>query len=323
MKTLSHCRHAASALVAAAMLAGCSGPQSPSVALPGASGGTNAAAGKHTFHYTGAQQSFKVPTGVTKIAVVARGAAGAGFSYKGSYGTRSYFGRGGRVYAVIPVRPGETLYVDVGGQGSATGGFNGGGSPGRSPSEGGGYGGGGASDVREGGDTLQDRILVAAGGGGQGYGFYNRSAFGGKGGGATGGNGGSAYSSGYAGGGGAGGMQRQGGSGGVGGEASGSPENGAPGNPGASGAGGNGGQGGYNPSPSGYNDGGGGGGGGGGYYGGGGGGGGSAAYASLYGSPGGGGGGGSSYIEPSAIKFHTWPGWKNATSIGLVVFSWK
>ena len=51
-----------------------------------------------TFYYTGAQQTFKVPAGVKSIVVVARGAAG-GIS---STTLRAY-GRGGRVYAVIPV----------------------------------------------------------------------------------------------------------------------------------------------------------------------------------------------------------------------------
>jgi hypothetical protein len=272
-----------------------------------------------TFKYTGARQQFTVPAGVNWLTVVALGAAGAGQKRSHDQGGVA---RGGRVYAIIPVQPGEKLYVYVGGQGSTTGGFNGGGNPGSDPSQPGGYGGGGASDVRYGGDLRLDRVLVAGGGGGQGAGVFSQDPFGGKGGGATGGSGGS-DPSGYAGGAGTGGTQTQGGLGGVGGYAFGSPQNGAPGNPGALGSGGSGGDGGYNPSPSGYNDGGGGGGGGGGYYGGGGGGGGSAAFASLYGAPGGGGGGGSSYIEPSAKKFQSWQGWKSATRDGLVVFSWR
>ena len=99
-----------------------------------------------TFDYTGAKQAFKVPAGVNSIAVVARGAAGAGQAV----GKIKYYGgRGGRVSALLPVRPGEVLYVFVGGAGSSTsGGFNGGGSPG-SDNFGQDYGGGGASDVRE------------------------------------------------------------------------------------------------------------------------------------------------------------------------------
>ena len=66
----------------------------------------------HTFKYTGTEQTFKVPAGVTSITVVARGAAGAGV---GEYGNLSGFG--GRVYAVIPVSPRERLHIYVGGAG--------------------------------------------------------------------------------------------------------------------------------------------------------------------------------------------------------------
>jgi Glycine rich protein len=324
MKLLILGRQAFGIGAAAALLAACAG-SSRGVMPSGVTNADQAPIGNKTFKYTGAQQSFTVPTGVTRITVVARGAAGGGEKCIGSYcypHNLDYFGRGGRVYAIIPVRPGETLYVDVGGQGSdAAGGFDGGGKPGPG---GGSYGGGGASDVREGGDSLSNRVLVAGGGGGQGG---SRDAVGGRGGGAIGGNGGSyCYrgSSCIGGGAGAGGTQRQGGSGGEGGD---SYEPGQPGNPGTFGIGGNGGSGGcYYGSGNcgcGYANGCPGAGGGGGYYGAGGGGGGAGEYASIYGGPGGGGGGGSSYIEPSATKFHSWQGWKNATSNGLVVFSWQ
>jgi hypothetical protein len=80
--------------------------------------------------------------------------------------------------------------VFVGGQGNgAAGGFNGGGNAGPGGTRGGAsYGGGGASDVRAGSDTLRDRILVAAGGGGEGSGGFE---VGGRGGGEIGGIGGS------------------------------------------------------------------------------------------------------------------------------------
>lgn len=272
----------------------------------------------HTFKYTGAEQSFKVPSGVTEILVIARGAAGNG-------GPR-WLGRGGRVHAVISVKPDETLYVFVGGRGEGSydggNGFNGGGTGGSYPSCGKsdcyGYGGGGASDVREGGDSLADRILVAGGGGGEGT--AGQTSYGGAGGGKVGGNGGGAYYKGMGGGGGGGG-RTEGGSGGSGGRGIGSEPNGGPGSSGTLGNGGSGGAAGYNPYPSGDNEGGAGGGGGGGYYGGGGGGGGGAAYASIDGAPSGGGGGGSSYVEPGATKVQLWQGWSNAN--GLVVFSWK
>jgi hypothetical protein len=307
--------------LAVLLLAGCGGNAGHIATVPAnATGG--ALPYQHTFKYTDAEQSFVVPSGVTAITIVALGAAGAGYSYRDHYGYHAYFGRGGRVYAIVPVTQSERLHVFVGGQGSITGGFNGGGNPGTSPSSNApGYGGGGASDVRAGGDKLRDRILVVGGGGGQGWALHNGGLdFGGSGGGAIGGTGGGGYNSGYVGGGGTGGTQRHGGSGGAGGKGDGS-DAGAPGNPGALGAGGSGGNGGYYSG--GYDEGGGGGGGGGGYYGGGGGGGGTAGFASVYGSAGGGGGGGSSYIEPYAYRFQSWQGWYTATHNGVVVFSWK
>ncbi len=309
MNTLGLTRYALTIGAASALLVGCGGSLPPIGASSVASNNGDALPFHKTFQYAGKKQSFKVPSGVTKIEMVARGAAGAGESGK------RYFGRGGRVYAVIPVHPGETLYVFVGGQGSTTGGFNGGGDPGTSPSFSYGYGGGGASDIREGGDSLSYRILVAAGGGGQGCCLYDGSA-GGKGGSDVGEAGGSTY---YGVGGGGGGTQSQGGAGGSGG--SGSSQDGFPG---LLGQGGRGGDAAYYHycNRSNYRcEGGGGGGGGGGYYGGGGGGGGVNAFD--IGQPGAGGGGGSSYIEPSATSFHSWRGWKNANGNGLVVFSWK
>jgi hypothetical protein len=187
---------------AAGVLAGCGGLASSTVPQHEALGNTrNTLAYHRTFKYTGARQSFKVPMGVTRITVVARGAAGGGSPY---YASRS--GRGGRVYAVIPVNPGERLYVFVGGTGFYSsggveyGGFNGGGNPGRCCE--GGFGGGGASDIRQGGAKLSDRIVVAGGGGGQG-GYENRGGAGGSGGGLKGGPGGDGLTgSGFGGGGG-------------------------------------------------------------------------------------------------------------------------
>ncbi len=312
--------------VAAALLAGCGALRQaqddtqPPIAAPGANpasaalalaarGGGDALPHHRTFYYSGARQSFKVPSGVTKLTVVALGAAGGSELRSGC---QQYLGRGGRVYAIIPVTSDERLYVYVGGQGSPAGGFNGGGASGAGPSGSNGYGGGGASDVRAGGRALSDRILVAGGGGGQGS--YCPAGGGGAGGGAIGGSGGGYGSYGQ---GGYGGTQSQGGRGGAGGS---DTHPGQPGSSGALGLGGAGGQGGSNTS--GYS-GGGGGGGGGGYYGGGGGGGGGAAFASIYPQTGGGGGGGSSYIEPSAIAYHSWRGWRSKTPNGLVVFGWK
>jgi hypothetical protein len=301
-------RFALMLIAAASLLTGCGG-QMPN-ATPAIRGAGQSLPHHRTFSYTGTEQSFKVPAGVNKLSVIVVGARGGG--KQGAYG--------GRVYALIPVTPGEKLAVLVGGAGSrASGsGFNGGGDGIQA-----GEGGGGASDVRQGGDSLPDRILVAGGGGGQGgppFRFYGGSGgAGGAGGGSTGasGKGGSPGSGGYGGDGGAGGSQTSGGAGGSGGH--GYYGYGFPGDAGSLGGGGNGGSGG---SSSDGCIGAGGGGGGGGYYGGGGGGGGAGGYTCSEAADGGGAGGGSSYIEASAYKYRSWQGWKLKTPNGLVVFSW-
>jgi hypothetical protein len=300
--------HALISCMAAALLASCAGSQPPIDAAGGLQRDAAPKSGNKTFHYTGYEQLFMVPRGVSSITVVARGAVGAiGYNEVGA--------RGGRVYAILPVKPGETLAVFVGGNGHGmTGGYNGGGSGAANSYQCDGFGGGGASDVRRGGKTLADRILVAAGGGGHGAGF-NEGGGAGEGGGTVGGSGGGG-GSGDSGGGGVGGTQSSGGRGGYGG--SGSDVKGGHGHGGKFGAGGSGGAGGVDVSGSGYGCG--GGGGGGGYFGGGGGGGGGSDYIS--GSSGGGGAGGSSYAEPAAREFRTWGGWQKATGNGLVVISW-
>lgn len=319
--TLSCC--VLSMSVAATLLAGCAG-SSPATTPP--RGEFPAVqAGSKTFEYTGKEQRFVVPNGVTSLSVKLLGAAGMGWPYI-STNFPPLFGSGGRVDAEIPVKPGETLYVKVGGQPArlGPGGFNGGGNSGTgSGSQYEGAGGGGASDVREDGDKLKDRILVAGGGGGMGCCFESGDSSGGSGGGETGVAG---SPTGYGGG---GGSQVQGGAGGAGehGYGSQSGERGGNGGFGVGGSGGNG------AEQSGDTTGGSGGGGGGGYYGGGGGGGGGANYAlgksrrlaqpEYYGFAGAGGGGGSSYVEPGAIKHRMWQGWKGAKGNGKIVFSWQ
>ncbi len=115
-----------------------------------------------TFNFTGGPQMFVVPQGCnTAVQVDAFGAEGGGNSVAAG-------GMGGHTQATIPVTPGETLYVYVGGTGDVNGpaGYNGGGTGiGGSPGNPG-SGGGGASDVRKSGNTLADRWVVAGGGGG-------------------------------------------------------------------------------------------------------------------------------------------------------------
>jgi hypothetical protein len=299
------------------MLAGCGGSQPP-IGAPAASTRNVSPSGHQRFDYTGQRQTFTVPADVSWLTVDALGASGGSGAFLPRTGTEG--ANGGRVYAVIPVTPGETLAVFVGGEGSEmSGGFNGGGNGGGASYDCYcyGYGGGGASDIRRGDDKLRDRVLVVGGGGGQG-GRSNstQGGDGGKGGASIGGAG-DAGGNDYAGGGGAGGRQHRGGSGGSAGVAAGSFDcSGASGDAGARGQGGDGGAGCSDE----YSYGAGGGGAGGGYYGAGGGGGGSGC--NYCGEPGGGGGGGSSYIEPSAKRFQTWQGWKKATGNGVVVLSW-
>lgn len=153
---------------AAALLAGCSGSQRVDVPTVIE---TQVRSHHQTFSYTGHEQTFRVPAGVTWITVVAQGAGGGGANGTGPTG-----GFGGRVRAQLPVRSGERLYVFVGGVGSMPqGGYNGGGQ-GLSDDKTdafSSFGGGGASDIREGGKGLRHRVLVAGGGGSS---FHERSA---------------------------------------------------------------------------------------------------------------------------------------------------
>jgi hypothetical protein len=224
------------------------------------------------FAFTGSDQIFDVPDGVTEIRVELVGAKGA-TELTGGGG-----GLGADVAGDLAVAPGQRLYILVGGNGGPAfvglnGGFNGGAPGGLSqPSLAAGGGGGGGSDIRavasESPGTLESRLMVAGGGGGSGT---ASSAGGGAGGNA--GAAGLGAADGNGGGGGLAGTSTAGGAGGVG---IGVP-NGATGSLAVGGAG------------SGTSGNFGGGGGGGGYYGGGGGGGAISSLAT------GGGGGGSSF----------------------------
>jgi len=127
-----------------------------------------------TFTYTGSEQDYTVPAGVSAVTITAVGAPGGTGAVGGAAGRN-----GASVTATVPLPPGtSTLYVEVGGAGmTATsdlsptaGGFNGGGS-----GEIGGTG-GGASDVRTCSMSTctdlnaNDTRLVVAGGGGGGAG---------------------------------------------------------------------------------------------------------------------------------------------------------
>ena len=310
--------------VLAAILAGCGAQQLPAQQVPAAlpNSMTAPAIFPHhlTFRYVGKAQKFTVPAKITHLSIIAIGGRGGGV-------TASF---GGRVSAIIPVQPHETLTIRVGGNGARTdGGFNGGGKGGYygfSNDKRNGYGGGGATDIREYGDFPQDRVLVVGGGGGQGgsdnVSGYSDYGVGGKGGTLIGGTGASGYPQyktysclQYPSCGGKGGTQNNGGAGGYGG--SGNECDGTNGAPGSLGMGGRGAK--MRNSGS-YECGGLGGGGGGGYYGGGGGGQGAVDNSNSIGG-GAGGGGGSSYVERKGTDVHMWHGWPK-NQYGLVVIRW-
>lgn len=314
MKPFSSVRNALNICAGALLLSSCGGSSIPNGVANNGTVGARGSEHMRRFEYTGTEQKFVVPGGVTTLTVVAYGAEGGGNT------ERNYAeppGLGGRTSAVISVQPRDTLYVLVGGKGGIGGGYNGGGQGGGNKNGYFGYSGGGASDIREGGDGLGSRILVAPGGGGAGWGDYF-SGGGGAGGGARGEQGSSGGSNGGFGG--SGGTQRKGGSGGDGGtDPNGVGEHGGlPGTDGSLGSGGNGGD--PGAIGHGYYYGSGGGGGGGGYYGGGGGGGGASARNASDGGSGAGGGGGSSYAERTAKKYCTASGVRKGS--GLVTISW-
>ena len=140
-----------------------------------------------TYSSTGEEDTFVVPRGVNSVQVVATGAPGAVGAFSGSAGSA---GRGAVVSGTLTgLTAGDTLYVNVGGAPTGAesttcfpgvdciGGFNGGGDAGLvsgEPGSGDSGGGGGASDVRTQPRTVpltpsdDSRLIVAAGGGGEG-----------------------------------------------------------------------------------------------------------------------------------------------------------
>lgn len=203
------------------------------------------------FDFTGSDQSFTVPIGVTHVTVKSWGAGGGGGIAAGGSG-----GAGGYAQGTIPVNPGDVLTIIVGGAGvnKSTVPTYGGGGAGGADRFGGfiGGSGGGRSSV-----ALNSTEVIIAGGGGGRAGASTQAAIGGSGGGSVGNNGTVATACLLPSAGG-GGTQVSGGAGGIGFTANQDGEDGTQFN---GGAGGN----------SGSNNSGGGGGGGGGYFGGGGG----------------------------------------------------
>lgn len=121
-----------------------------------------------TFLFTASEQTYHVPARIHSVRVKAVGAPGGDRAFEGAGGY------GAKLVADLAVTPGQTLYVEVGGDGDgsnlSTSGWNGGGVPSDADNLAG--FGGGASDVqvkpRASATALHSRVVVAGGGGGAG-----------------------------------------------------------------------------------------------------------------------------------------------------------
>lgn len=151
----------------------------------GTSPGSNPSFGPvQTLFYTGTNQTFTVPAGVTSIDVKLWGAGGGGTAQLHSSGNPGGQGGGAGGFAsgTISVIPGEVLTVIVGGGGAASGegGFGGGGNGGKDSTSAFGAGGGGRTAIRR---STGVEILTAGGGGGSS--IHGTGCSGGNGGGST------------------------------------------------------------------------------------------------------------------------------------------
>lgn len=112
-----------------------------------------------TFNYTGAQQFWTVPAGVTKIGVELYGAQGGGTNA----------GRGGRVTSQLTVTQGSSLIIVIGGQPTNANAVYGGGGVGGSNSATttrNGFAGGGLSGIYLTSISQVNALAIAGGGGG-------------------------------------------------------------------------------------------------------------------------------------------------------------
>jgi len=117
-----------------------------------------------TFVYTGAMETFTVPACVSHLTITCYGGSGANGTSSSGVSIGGIGGLGGTTSGIYPVNYGQVLNLFVGGTAiGSTAGYNGGGSGIQLSGAG-----GGTSDVRIGGTTLTDRIMVAGGGGGGG-----------------------------------------------------------------------------------------------------------------------------------------------------------
>ena len=172
----------------------------PSVSASGTPPLPEAFTGTASFVYTGAPETWTVPADVTSIVVTTCGASGENLLIADiNVKFAGKPGHGGCVTAAVLVTPGDTVNVRVGGHprdaGITSVAWPDGGTM-TCPDIVCGGGGGGSSDIRIGGDTLADRVLVGGGGGGGGAGVNGGAGGNAGGGGGTldgfGGNGGPA-----------------------------------------------------------------------------------------------------------------------------------
>lgn len=154
-------------------------------AMLAAAGTASAIAPPTILSYTGGEQTYTAPTGVVAVGVAVQGAWGGEDNGVGQQGEG--------ITGYLTVTPGQSLFAEVGQNGSYNGGatFGGGGAAGKPPPTiSGGLGeyansGGGASDVRAcsihaascpgGGTSVGSRLIVAGGGGGFGGGGNGNS----------------------------------------------------------------------------------------------------------------------------------------------------
>lgn len=147
----------------------------------------------HTFIYTGNYETFTVPRCVSEVTITCYGASGSAGQGSSAGAKGGAAGTGAVISGTFTAKPGQQLYLFVGGAASGkSGGYNGGGMGASAGTFG---GGGGASDVRLNGTAPGNRIIVAGGGGGGGMAGCSSGGYhGGRGGGGGGGQGGDGVS---------------------------------------------------------------------------------------------------------------------------------
>ena len=114
-----------------------------------------------TFQPSSALQSWTVPAGINEVMVEAAGSKGCEYNTGGTNpGNYATAGNGGKVICKLKVTPGLTLYIWVGAAGSL---------PDEAVNN--------SSDIRIGGTALENRVLVAGGGGASNHGNSSMAGY--------------------------------------------------------------------------------------------------------------------------------------------------